>query len=56
MSEAQNKLAVFQEKEIRRVWHNEEWWFSVSDVVGVLSDSRDPKAYWRKLKQRESPS
>ncbi len=54
MSEAQNKLAVFQEKEIRRVWHNEEWWFSVSDVVGVLSDSRDPKAYWRKLKQRES--
>ena len=54
MSEAQNKLAVFQEKEIRRVWHNGEWYFSVSDVVGVLSESKDAKAYWRKLKQRES--
>ena len=52
--EQQNKLVVFQEKEIRRTWHNDEWWFSVSDIVGVLSDSKDSKAYWRKLKQRES--
>lgn len=50
----ENKLIVFQEKAIRRTWHNEEWWFSVSDVVGVLSESKDPKAYWRKLKQREN--
>ncbi len=53
MKEDQNKLIIFQEKEIRRVWHNEEWWFSVSDIVGVLSESKDYKAYWRKLKQRE---
>ena len=50
----ENKLIVFQEKAIRRTWHNEEWYFSVSDVVGVLSESKDPKAYWRKLKQREN--
>jgi hypothetical protein len=54
MTSPQNKLAVFQEKEIRRVWHNGEWWFSISDVVCVLTDSKDSKAYWRKLKQRES--
>ncbi len=45
-------LAVFQEKTIRRAWHNEEWWFSVVDVVGILTDSNDAGAYWRKLKQR----
>ena len=53
MKEDQNKLIIFQEKQIRRMWHNEEWWFSVSDIVGVLSESKDSKAYWRKLKQRE---
>ena len=53
MKKDQNKLVVFQEKEIRRVWHNDEWYFSVSDIVGALSESKDAKAYWRKLKQRE---
>jgi hypothetical protein len=48
----ENHLAVFQEKAIRRTWHNEEWWFSVADVCGVLTDSPDAGAYWRKLKQR----
>ncbi len=45
-------IAVFQEKAIRCTWHQEEWWFSVVDVCGVLTDSPDPGAYWRKLKQR----
>jgi DNA-damage-inducible protein D len=45
-------IAVFQETTIRRVWHNEEWWFSVVDVCGILTDSPDAGAYWRKLKQR----
>jgi len=48
----ENHLVVFQEKAIRRTWHNEEWWFSVVDVCGVLTDSTDAGAYWRKLKQR----
>jgi len=52
MSEEQNKLVVFQEKEIRRTWHNEEWWFAVVDIVGVLSESKNPAVYWRVLKKR----
>ncbi len=46
------KLVVFQSKEIRRTLHNGEWWFSVVDVCGALTDSPDAGAYWRKLKQR----
>lgn len=52
MSEEQNKLAVFQDKEIRRVWHNDEWWFAVVDIVAVLSESKNPSVYWRVLKKR----
>jgi hypothetical protein len=48
----ENKLVVFQSKEIRRTLHNGEWWFSVVDVCGALTGSVDPGAYWRKLKQR----
>jgi hypothetical protein len=51
-TESANHLAVFQETAIRRTWHNEEWWFSVVDVVATLTDSNDAGAYWRKLKQR----
>lgn len=46
------RIIVFQEKAIRRTWHSEEWWFSVVAVSGVLTDSPDAGAYWRKLKQR----
>ena len=49
-------LAVFEGKSIRRIWHNEEWWFSVVDVVEVLTDSIDSKDYWYRLKQREQES
>lgn len=45
-------LAVFDTKEIRRTWHKEEWWFSVADVAGALTDSPDPQNYWRVLKHR----
>jgi hypothetical protein len=48
----ETKLVVFQNKEIRRTLHNGEWCFSVVDVCGVLTDSLDAGAYWRKLKQR----
>jgi prophage antirepressor-like protein len=50
----QNKIIVFESKRIRRTWHNEEWYFSVVDVCGALTDSPDAGAYWRKLKQRLS--
>jgi len=49
-----NKIVIFENKEIRRHWDDEkeEWFFSVVDVVRVLTDSVDAGAYWRKLKQR----
>ena len=50
--EKDHKIIVFQETEIRRVWHNEEWWFSVVDVIAVLTESSDPKRYWSDLKRR----
>ncbi len=51
-SDKLNKLVIFKDKTIRRILHNNKWWFSVVDVVGALTDSSDPGAYWRKLKQR----
>lgn len=47
-----NKLITFQNQRIRRIWHEDQWWFSVVDVVAVLTESKDAGAYWRKLKQR----
>ena len=49
-----NQIQIFNERKVRTVWDNEteEWYFSVVDVVAVLTDSVDPTAYWRKLKQR----
>ncbi len=46
-------LVVFQDKKIRRIWHNEEWWFALEDVVIALTDSVDPKQYIQKMKQRD---
>ena len=45
-----NEIKIFEGNQIRSVWDNdkEEWYFSVVDVVGTLSDSKDPGAYWRK--------
>jgi len=45
-------LVVFQGKKIRRVWQNNEWWFSVVDIVGVLTESGDARNYWKVLKYR----
>jgi hypothetical protein len=49
-----SKIAIFEGSEIRRHWDEEKelWYFAVSDVIGVLTQSVDPVAYWRKLKQR----
>jgi DNA-damage-inducible protein D len=45
-------LVVFQGKGIKRIWHKDEWYFSVVDVIQVLTESVDATSYWRKLKQR----
>lgn len=49
-----NEIKLFDGRQIRSAWDNEkeEWYFSIIDIVGVLTDSKDPGAYWRKLKQR----
>ena len=48
-----NSLIVFQDKKIRRIWHDNKWFFSVVDVVAALTDSTDPKDYWYRMKKRE---
>lgn len=50
----ENKIKVFESKQVRTLWNaeEEEWYFAVVDIVAVLTDSKDPNAYWRKLKQR----
>lgn len=52
MANKKNKLVIFQGKEIRRNWNNEEWVYSLVDICGALANSTDSGAYWRKLKQR----
>jgi DNA-damage-inducible protein D len=48
-----NKLVIFQSKNIRRVWHEDEWYYSVVDIVEALTDSPTPRQYWGKVKTRE---
>ena len=49
-----NEIQLFEDQKIRVAWDaaREEWYFSIVDVVTVLTNSTDPTAYWRKLKQR----
>jgi len=48
------KIAIFQKKEIRKQLHNGEWWFVLSDVVTVLTDSANPSQYLKRLRQRDA--
>lgn len=43
----------FEDNGIRKVWHDEQWYFSIVDVIGVLTDSPKPHVYWGVLKNRE---
>lgn len=49
-----SSIKLFNDREIRAVWDEdrEEWFFSIIDVVGVLSESEDPRNYWKVLKKR----
>ena len=51
-----NEIKIYENKEIRSVWDNEkeEWYFSVVDVVAVLTDSKNPRDYWYRVKKRMS--
>lgn len=48
-----SQIIVFQDKEIRRIFHNDEWYFSIVDVVEFLTDSTDPKQYVKRMRARD---
>ena len=52
MDKEKNKLVVFQDKKIRRILVDDEWYFSVVDVVAALTDSVNARDYWFKMKKR----
>src|SRR3984957_2373741 len=47
-----SKIAVFEDKKIRRIFHKGEWYFSVIDIIRILTDSSDPNRYWPELKKK----
>ncbi len=51
--EITTKIAIFRKKEIRKVIHNNEWWFSVADVIEVLTDTADIRDYIKKMRKRD---
>ena len=56
MSE-ENKIQIFEDKKIRTAWNEseEEWYFSIVDVISVLTDSNEPRRYWSDLKRKLKP-
>ena len=50
----ERKIALFQQKEIRRVIHGNEWWFVITDVVAALTDSSNPQNYFRDMRRRDA--
>ncbi len=47
------KIALFEWKEVRKAIHNNEWWFSIEDVIFILTDSTNPKQYIKKMRSRD---
>lgn len=48
-----SEMALFEERPVRRVFHNEEWWFVLTDIVGALTDSSALSDYLKKLRRRD---
>ncbi len=48
-----DNLIPFDSNRIRKIWHDEQWYFSIIDVISILTDSKDPRGYWKVLKGRE---
>ncbi len=49
-----NQVKIFEDTKVRTIWDTDEekWYISIVDVIAILTESKDPHAYWRKLKQR----
>jgi DNA-damage-inducible protein D len=52
MDNRKDKLIVFQDKNIRRTWYNEEWWFSIQDVIEAITGTNRVRKYWNDLKKK----
>jgi len=52
-SKQETTIILFNEKTIRRTWHNDEWWFAVVDIVAALTDSAQPTGYLKDLRRRD---
>jgi DNA-damage-inducible protein D len=48
-----SEMALFEELPVRRVFHNEEWWFVVTEIVSALTGSPAPSDYLKKLRRRD---
>ena len=48
------KISIFEGNQIRRIFLEKKWWFSVIDIVAFLTDSKKPRDYWHKMKIRET--
>jgi hypothetical protein len=51
--DSKDALIVFEGARIRRKWHDDQWYFSVVDIIQALTDSPTPRQYWGKIKDRE---
>jgi prophage antirepressor-like protein len=52
-SNPENRITLFQKREIRRTIHNNEWYFVITDVVAALTDSVNPQAYIKDIRRRD---
>ncbi len=50
------KMIVFGGRQIRRIWYEEQWFFSIVDIIAALTDSENPRDYWYRMKRREKES
>lgn len=55
-SDPQGSMVVFGAKSIRRKWIDDQWYFSIVDIIAALTDSENPRDYWYRMKQREKES
>jgi hypothetical protein len=53
MTKEIEQIALFKGKKIRKTIYQKEWWFSIVDIIEILTDSPTPRQYWEKLKNRE---
>jgi DNA-damage-inducible protein D len=49
----ETKIVIFKSQKIRKIYHSNEWWFVINDVIETLTDSTDPAQYFKRLRQRD---